>query len=379
MHTHRPFMPVLATLAAALLWATSTAAQATSRYTIEALSFNATDINSGGVIVGGRPASFSMFVYDHGVTQMIDNIGSAAAVSDNGLVLSIYGYVYNSHTALISSSAPSSGESHGGDGTFFAYSGINNAGTVVGTSYNTYDGSSRGMVIQNGQVTVLPQQGVSNALTGINNQGVIAGYEQPFGPYTVPGQAYRYDNGTVTNLGTLPNGQESTAMAINDAGQVVGKAASVSEVVYSGDYRNLPHAFISAGTGLVDLGTLPGDTLSAAQDLNNLGQVVGSSSRPNITQYPDGSVSYGYLSRAFLYDGEQMIDLQAVLDTDDSRNWELQWAEGISDSGIIIGAGLYKGVQTSFVLTPVPEAGTGAMLLTGLGLVAAIRRRQQRG
>ena len=74
----------------------------------------------------------------------------------------------------------------------------------------------------------------------------------------------------MTDLGTL-GGDYSHASGINDAGQVVGVAPTLS----NGQF----HAFITGpdGVGMTDLGTLGGD-YSDASGINDAGQVVGESS-----------------------------------------------------------------------------------------------------
>ena len=74
---------------------------------------------------------------------------------------------------------------------------------------------------------------------------------------------------SVTDLGTLGGGG-SQAGAINNRGQVVGSAYTAS-----GDY----HAFLWEDGEMTDLGTLPGGSFSFAQAINNRGQVVGFYSR----------------------------------------------------------------------------------------------------
>lgn len=83
--------------------------------------------------------------------------------------------------------------------------------------------------------------------------------------------AYLYYKGNVTNLGTLSGAQlsSSNGSAINNLGQVVG----YSEI----DASRKEHAFLYSERKLTDLGVLSGDSESRASDINDSGQVVGSS------------------------------------------------------------------------------------------------------
>jgi probable HAF family extracellular repeat protein len=78
-----------------------------------------------------------------------------------------------------------------------------------------------------------------------------------------------FDDGVMTDLGTLPGGDSSSATGINDRGQVVGFSNTASADT---------HAFLFENGAMVDLGTLPGGRSSRAFGINNRGQVVGSSS-----------------------------------------------------------------------------------------------------
>jgi hypothetical protein len=50
----------------------------------------------------------------------------------------------------------------------------------------------------------------------------------------------------------------------------------------------------------------------------------------------------------------------------------------INDAGLITGYGVNaQGINTTFLLTPVPEANTNAMLLCGLGLMGFIVRHRK--
>jgi len=82
---------------------------------------------------------------------------------------------------------------------------------------------------------------------------------------------------TVTDLGVLKGDNESSGFFINNSGQVVG----CSDVANSEGYPCTgtgpgQHAFLwSASGGLENLGTLPGGNISGAIGINDLGLVVG--------------------------------------------------------------------------------------------------------
>jgi probable HAF family extracellular repeat protein len=75
------------------------------------------------------------------------------------------------------------------------------------------------------------------------------------------------------DLGTL-GGPESRAVAINERGQVVGRAETKAK-----DEAGHPisHAFLWEDGKMRDLGTLPGGLESFAYGINERGQIVGTS------------------------------------------------------------------------------------------------------
>jgi probable HAF family extracellular repeat protein len=92
---------------------------------------------------------------------------------------------------------------------------------------------------------------------------VLLGAGQVSGRAASPGQQY-----SITDLGTLPSGNESGATGINNRGQVVG--TSTAEFF-------LWRAFLWEKGKMTALGTLPGGDFSMANDINDRGQVVGRS------------------------------------------------------------------------------------------------------
>jgi probable HAF family extracellular repeat protein len=92
--------------------------------------------------------------------------------------------------------------------------------------------------------------GSTGIASAINNVGEIVG-----GVAFAAGEhAFLYD-GTMHDLGTLPGGIHSRALAINSFGTIVGE---------SYDFQNLPQAFVYDGM-MHFLGTLPGDIYRSVQ------------------------------------------------------------------------------------------------------------------
>lgn len=217
---------------------------------------------------------------------------------------------------------------------------INDSGQVVG--FSGFRGNFVQATLWNGATTTTfgVVSGIESFAQGINNLGQIVG---------VDGKAILWNGTARTVLG------DGVAVAINDSGQIVG--------------WNSDRATLWEGATATDLGTL-GGTRSFAQDINASGQIVGTADFANNVLH------------ATFWDGDAALDLNGLLDASTiGAGWVLISASGINDSGAIVGIASNSrlGIDShAFLMTPVPEPETHAMLLAGLGVVGFIARRKKR-
>ena len=83
--------------------------------------------------------------------------------------------------------------------------------------------------------------------------------------------AFRWENGVLTDLGTLPGGSDSFAAAINSAGSIVGLATNGVIDPLTGPQFD---AVLWKDGQITDLGNL-GGSFAVANDINDRGQIVG--------------------------------------------------------------------------------------------------------
>jgi probable HAF family extracellular repeat protein len=306
----------------------------------------ANGINSAGQVAGY--SSFSpldghghAFLWDHGVMNDLGTLpggtySSASAINDLGQVVGTadaagtpsQGFLWDQGTMRDLGAL-------GGDAAF-AY-GVNDVGQVVGESA-TLPGPTayHACLWQNGTITDLGTLGGGGSFAnGISNAGDVVG-----GAALANGRthAFLYRDGVMTDLGAPPGNTDTTAYAINGAGQVVGTA----EFDDDPPPYNYYHALLWQDGTMTDLGTLGGPS-SEAVAINDAGDMVGGS------QLPGSPGSYPNVG--FLYHHGVLTDLNTLLVP--GSGWTIVAANGINDAGQIIGVGIDAArFQHAVLLTP---------------------------
>jgi probable HAF family extracellular repeat protein len=311
----------------------------------------------------------------YNVTTVAGKFSSAVALNDAGQIA-----VNN----LASDVPYRSGDIKGGvmpeevgtlGGTESAIRALNNRGEAVGSS-STADGANHAFLYWGGRIRDLTVAYGLDRATGINDRGDIVGQTDEraalvsaggkldvFGP---PGSAagavnnrgdvvghyiieevgihaFRHAAGRFTDLGTI-GGTFSTPTAINDAGVIVGDGS----IAVGQD-----HAFLYDDGVIRDLTPLTRN--SRANDINNLGQIVGSVDE-----------------HAFIYENGTLTDLDTLILPE--AGVSLVSALAINDRGQILATACDATrtfCDSAVRLNPIPlipEPSSFGMLLTGAAL-----------
>lgn len=234
---------------------------------------------------------------------------------------------------------------------------INALGTVAGFTAAHATSYQEGFVWTSSDLTLLGSMWSPTYANGINNAGRLVGQDSQIEGL---GNAASWKGGAMTYLpnlsGAAPPLQtiffrspQSAANDINDLEQIVGWSTSP---MFEGF-----HAVLWTSNGSIhDLGTLPGDTLSAAARINFYGQVIGSSG--NALDYVRTSRMVDpiqVLGRPFIWsEPSGMKDLNTLILPD--SGWVLDSVTDVSSEGQIVGEGTLNGEPHGLLLTPIYKA-----------------------
>lgn len=190
------------------------------------------------------------------------------------------------------------------------------------------------------------------AATAINDLGQAVGIsgqcDIAIGAYSAI-HAVLWQNGTPIDLGNLGGHGWNTPAAINNRGVITGFANGPNDVV-DGRLQFRWVAFIwTKERGMKGIGTLPGDKMSQATDINDQNQIVGVS-------YADFQFDN---PRAFIYQNGEITGLNALIGSA-SANWDISSTGGINDRGVIA-------AQANIVSNGVVTSAAHAVLLVPSG------------
>lgn len=328
------------------------------------------DINQHGHIVGDSYLADNKtqhaFLYQDNQTTDIDhpifdNQCIANAINANNLIVGQFksikaqhphyqAFAYDAHhkTITILGSANHSSS--------FAND-VNDNGLVVGYGVTSENNNAAFIAFadqQNSARQLGTLGGNHSVASAINNATHVVGYSAVNDLDT---HAFIYHQEKMHSLGTL-GGASSFAYDINEKGIIVGSA-------YNTDGED--HAFLynpDKRPCMKDLGTL-GGRVSVANGINIHQQVVGYSFTAGDTD-----------AHAFLYQHNQMIDLNDLLDKTTKENgWVLNEALSINDQGDIVGIAYndkFEVPSCAFLLKVNNQATHGYFkFLTQLGLTFA--------
>jgi probable HAF family extracellular repeat protein len=211
--------------------------------------------------------------------------------------------------------------------TFSAGYGINKKAQVTGFAPMLADLSHHAFLYSNGVM-----QDVGTLGTSSSDGFAINDKEQVTG--AADGQAFLNTNGNLKMLGTL-GGSRSVGYGINNKGHVTGAAELAGNVAR--------HAFVYSHGTMRDLGCLDGDTACHGLGINEKGHIAGVSGTWNFADFTT--------RRAVLYSKDTVQDLNALVDAS-AAGWHLHMADGINNSGQIVGKGIFNGAWHAFLLTP---------------------------
>jgi probable HAF family extracellular repeat protein len=311
------------------------AASAQANLLVDLGTVEGVGINNGGEV------ALTTGIYSNGTFTAFPTNFTGLAINANGLVVGFTGFhagLYNKGTVTDLGVLPGADPTVDGSTAF----GINTGGQIVGFGAERTGTPLDGFIYSNGAMTDMGRlpglaTGVSSAATGINDAGLVSGVA--LDTVAIPSSyfAVTYDNGTWTKIGY------GEGFAINATGQVTGILSSVPEnavilptsPVSNNNNGLVGHAFIYNNGTATDLGTLPGGTTSTGLALNAGARIVGLS-----------DLTGSSTTHAFFYNGVMNDMNALISATDPLQPYvTLTDAHGINDTRLILVNGIDSRTQ----------------------------------
>ena len=232
-------------------------------------AYQALGINDRGQVVGSTRGLNRSFIYDNGAMTYI-NADNAYDINNNSQVVGYvrsstnYAALYENNTITNLGMLPGASNS----GT----TAINDHGVIVGNSGGTAFVYENGLMQSLFPITsnTYPLAGSVSLANDINNKGQIIGFHKNTDGLW---DTFLYDNGIVSSFDF--NGANTLASAINDIGMVVGRyQTGYSSWDTSAMLMDVDGSFIDLNNLVLQGANF--DLLTRANDINNLGQIVGS-------------------------------------------------------------------------------------------------------
>jgi len=213
---------------------------------------------------------------------------------------------------------------------------VNSSGVAVGSISS---GSlQRGAIFSGTTATVITQTTAGGSFFttafGINDSGRVIGIGiDPMNAARNVGMVYDIGSGSATEVGAIAGTNGAIAFGISNAGHVVG-----STMMNQGS--GLPFIWTQAG-GMVAIPLATGTTQGSARAANSSGWAVG--------------IDSSAFAIPFLYDGAATYRLADLIPA--GTGWDLSMntsssALGISDSGVIVGTGVFNGLTHAYAMVP---------------------------
>ena len=231
------------------------------------------------------------------------------------------------------------------DGNNGQASAMNNRGQITGFAETTIPDSTctspshtmLPVLWEKGQPQPLPTVGSDpdGAANAINDRGQVVGYS---GTCTAGLHAVLWEDDNASPLPDLKTGAQ--AFGVNDRGQIVGLVGSTDGATF--------YAALWENGTLTNLHTLPGDFAAIASGINNRGQVVGSTL----------DSSFNFDRNAFIYQDGVMTNLSKLFPADSNlyptmANQINERGQIVGMATVL--SGPHTGETHAFLATPVDE------------------------